>query len=234
MKKTFYLFLLAAAPIVFNSCNSDDEEDNFVLKENSVYITNGGTTQIQFSGKLPSVKVANQFIATVNAQGLINAKHAGHTTATIGSKVIDIHVKGTNSLIDDICYEWGKGRQYVLSNTTFKDMELSSGTDYDTYMGLKTLGNTTNVIYGYLFAKNQDKLETVKLLVHKNYLSSLTDFLKERFYMAKYTNVIGNMLVGAAGFDSDDPTTATSGVTIGINPSYSNYYEVTIIPYTEK
>ena len=52
--------------------------------------------------------------------------------------------------------------------------------------------------------------------------------------MAKYTNVIGNMLVGAAGFDSDDPTTATSGVTIGINPSYSNYYEVTIIPYTEK
>ena len=33
MKKTFYLFLLAAAPIVFNSCNSDDEEDNFVLKE---------------------------------------------------------------------------------------------------------------------------------------------------------------------------------------------------------
>ena len=101
-------------------------------------------------------------------------------------------------------------------------------------MGLKTLGNTPIVIYGYLFAKNQDKLETVKLLVHKNYLSSLTDFLKERFYMAKYTNVIGNMLVGAAGFDSDDPTTATSGVTIGINPSYSNYYEVTIIPYTEK
>ena len=233
MKNFFYL-LLAVLPLAIVSCG-DEEDDDFILQSSFVEVVNGGATgQIQFTGSLPKVNVANSFIATVDERGRVTAKHAGHTVAYVGGKTVDIYVKGTNSLIGDICYEWGKGKQYIFSKTTFTDFQKSNSNTYDMYIGMKVYSNQPIVMYGYGFTKNQDKLETVSILVHKSYSSNLASFIKERFYMVEYTDVIGSMLTGMAGLDSDDQKSATSIVTIATTSEYPNYYMVMIMPYQPK
>lgn len=234
MKKYFYLFLLASAPFMFTSCSDDDDE--FTLQSSSVEVVNGSSGQIQYAGNFPSVKVANSFIATVDKNGRVAGKHAGHTVAYVGNKVVDINVKGTNSLIGDICYEWGKGKQYVLSKTTYTDFKktnLSSST-YDTYTAVKTYNNQLLVGYSYLFTKNQDKLESASVFVHKSYASNLSAFLNERFYLVEHTDVIGSLLTGAVGIDSDDTKSATAMVTVATSADYPNHYVVVIMPYQNK
>lgn len=239
MKKKYLLYIaLFSAITTFQSCGSDDEDDNSSVPfsiVNSEGVGVGETKQLYFEGKIKSVQVANDFIANVDKNGRITGKHAGITEAIFNNSTkMRIWVNGKETFIGDMWFDWGVNQNEAEFGYGSGGWSYVPGDTQDMMMSYKYLGNVPVVVYGYGFSKNTQKLESATLIVHRNYIDQLAEFLKERFYMVEYQQFVSNYYIGFSGLDSDTPEKATTIVSVMATTQYPNYVQVMFMPYSGK
>lgn len=233
----FYIPLLTII-MVFQSCSSDDEDDNSsvpfsIVSSEGVGV--GETKQLYYEGKIKSVQVANDFIATIDKSGRVTGKHAGITEIVFNNSVkMRIWVTGKESFIGNMWFDWGVNQNEASFGDSSGGWTYVSGSSQDMMMSYKYIGSTPAVVYGYGFSKSTQKLESATLIVHRNYIDQLAEFLKERFYMVEYQQFVSNYYIGFSGLDSDIPEKATTIVSVMAATQYPNYVQVMFMPYSAK
>lgn len=239
MKKIFWLYIaLLSAMITFQSCGSDEEDENLSVPfsiVSSVGVGVGETKQLYYEGKIMSVQVSNDFIATVDKNGRITGKHAGITEAIFNNTAkMRIWVNGKESFIGDMWFDWGVNQNEANFGYGSGGWSYVQGNTQDMMMSYKNIGGVPAVVYGYGFSKSTQKLESATLIVHRNYIDQLAEFLKERFYMVEYQQFVNNYYIGFSGLDSDTPEKATTIVSVMATTQYPNHVQVMFMPYSAK
>lgn len=237
MNKLF-LYLAMLLPLAFVSCGSDDEGEESSVPfsiSNSQGVGIGETKQLYYEGKIKSVQVANDFIATTDKNGRVTGKHAGITEIIFNNSVkMRIWVTGKETFIGNMWFDWGVNQTEAVFGDGSGGWSYVQGNTQDMMMSYKNIGGVPIVVYGYGFSKSTQKLESATLIVHRNYIDQLAEFLKERFYMVEYQQFVSNYYIGFSGLDSDNPEKATTIVSVMATTQYPNHVQVMFMPYTAK
>lgn len=159
--KKLALMLVMALPFVFASCGDDKEEVNVTLDQTSVDINFGGTATVKASEKGCVWSSSNDFVATVDNNGVIKAEHAGTATITASkdgsTATCEVTVKATNNNFNLPILDWGATMATVKSKVTGLTLAREDAT---------TLVYTTNgefPIYVYGFANDALKASTLSV-----------------------------------------------------------------------
>ena len=239
MKKVFwYYIVLLTITMTIQSCGSDDKDINSSVSfsiVNSEGVGVGEAKQLHYEGTIKSVHVANDFIATIDMNGRITGKHAGITEAIFNNSTkMRIWVNGNETFIGDMWFDWGVNQNEANFGYGSGGWSYVQGNTQDMMMSYKNIGGVPAVVYGYGFSKSTQKLESATLIVHRNYIDQLAEFLKERFYMVEYQQFVSNYYIGFSGLDSDAPEKATTIVSVMATTQYPNHVQVMFMPYSGK
>ncbi|MDE6010957.1 MAG: Ig-like domain-containing protein [Muribaculaceae bacterium] len=164
--KKFFLLLLAALPFVMTSCGDDDEPE-MTLNKSEITLNYGATdNSLKCNLKNPVWGSSNEFVATVDGDGKVTARHEGTAkiTATAGGQTASavVTVKATNNNFRMPILSFGQTKEQIASQMKAWEADgvfpltLSDDTD-----ALAYLPKGLNPGYGYNFKNN--KLYTASL-----------------------------------------------------------------------
>lgn len=229
MKKIFAMMAIAAmASGLFTSCSSDD--DDLALSESSVTLKSDETKTLKASGSVNTWKSENEFVATVDASGVVTAKHVGETyivaSGNGGTVTCKVTVEGKYEYyIEPLCKRGAtKSDVKKFERRTLK----SESNDVLIYTGESSAVSTVTYTFD-----DSGKLNFISVLLpHYNSTTLaklLTNFLLERY---QYVSKIEDAYAFMDGYNTAD---ATKFVYLESSPSgYKKYMRVIYAPYEKE
>lgn len=229
MKKILRMMIIMAMGIgTFASCSSDEEE-SVTLSSRTVTMKCDETKTLKATGNVNTWTSENEFVATVDRNGIITAGHVGETNIVAsgnnGSAMCKVTVEGKyNYYIEPLCKK-GVKKSDVKK---YESRKLKSETDNSLlYNGENSM--VTGV--GYSFDDSGELKMAIAIVPHDNSTTlagHLSNFLLERYkYAAKLDETYSYM-------DANRLADATKVVYVQIAPNgYTNYATVTYVPYSE-
>ena len=186
MKKTFRLVGLMGLAVVsygLASCGGDGDSDGGLsITPSSVVMHYEETKQLK-SEDATKWRSDNDFVATVDQNGLVTAEHVGRTQIKASndknSATCEIIVEPVYNLFDDPLLNWGASMKSIQSSESHEALELSSS-DVLAYNYTK---NSTGCIVLYNFKNN--KLESVFALLNRS------DYVKAGYYLLERYQPVG-------------------------------------------
>lgn len=213
--KKLIIMLVAMLPFLFVGCSDEDKKNEVNTEPVSLYVDD--TYKIPMDITPSSVLSENEFIATIENDGVVSGEHVGETNVLInGEYNVPVEVKGKYNLIEDPITDWGCSASYIKENQ-------KQGTLYseDEDMIIYTDCGDAEML-GYMM--EDGKLRSVGFIISTSYSSEVTNFLTERFFMIPYD--LGDYTLGGANaYNVDDATTFAY-----IQVSSVNYYTVLYVP----
>lgn len=150
--KKFALMLALALPLSLASCG-DDNEGSISLDQTNVSLDYGKTLELKASEKSGVWASSNDFVATVDQKGKVEAKHEGTAKITVSkngaSASCVVTVVATNNTFNTIT-TWGATVAEVKANIPADLVLLVDKTDQLLY----TLAGNAYPWYGFQFKNN--------------------------------------------------------------------------------
>lgn len=184
MKKV--VFLLGAVLTLFSGCSKEEDKLITLLSsEKTLYY--GDEYQIEATSNTPILYSSeDEFHANVSESGLVTAMFVGETHIVLSNgkdtKKVLITVKAKSNLYPEPYLEFGISRSSFITKYGTPDSETEDGLLYEDY------SNASPAIM-YLFDEN-NKLESVGVLVKTAYSSNLGTFLGERYLLVDEEDLI--------------------------------------------
>lgn len=197
--KKFAILLAAALPFVFAACGDDNDENSKLTIENAPLTLNyDDDFELKASEKNVSWSSSNDFVATIDAKGKVEAKHEGTVVITAtkdGNKATcTIEVKATNNNFVLPILTWGATMEQVkgaVPNTLHLEISVGSTLAYN------TPGNPDNYpFYVYEFNSNGLNASSLSVSTDTDEELDLEDFLDQRYKAIEETEA-GYLYVNA-------------------------------------
>lgn len=129
--KKFAMIMALALPLAFASCGDDNNDNTVSLDKTSVTLDYGQTETLKASEKNGNWASSNEFVATVDKDGKIEAKHEGRATITYlkngASASCTVTVNATNDNFNTIL-TWGATPAQIKAGIP-DDLQLLSEKD---------------------------------------------------------------------------------------------------------
>lgn len=148
--KKFAMIMALALPLAFASCGDDNDEKVLTLDQTAVTLNYGQSQKVKASENGATWGSSNEFVATVNDKGEIQAKHVG--TATISATkdgstakcVVTVNATNDNFATYTL---WGATVAQVKANASSDLVLLTDTADALMY----TNANNAYPWYGFIF-----------------------------------------------------------------------------------
>lgn len=175
------LFLLPVLVFLFlYGCSSDDENTKLSLNKSAVTLNYKTTEQLEASGKVEWTS-ENDFVASVNENGVIEGKHVGKTfiVASNGTEEVKCAVEVTPkyNIYREPILDFGITKEELKGR---ENRELLS----ETSTAIKYRGNSGSAASEIAYAFKNDKMNGAGALLKSSYSSVIMDFLVERYQAA--------------------------------------------------
>ena len=175
------LFLLPVLVFLFlYGCSSDDENTKLSLNKSAVTLNYKTTEQLEASGKVEWTS-ENDFVASVNENGVIEGKHVGKTfiVASNGTEEVKCAVEVTPkyNIYREPILDFGITKEELKGR---ENRELLS----ETSTAIKYRGNSGSAASEIAYAFKNDKMNGAGALLKSSYSSVIMDFLIERYQAA--------------------------------------------------
>lgn len=179
------LFLLPVLVFLFlYGCSSDDENTKLSLNKSTVTLNYKTTEQLEASGKVEWTS-ENDFVASVNENGVIEGKHVGKTfiVASNGTEEVKCVVEVTPkyNIYREPILDFGITKEELKRK---ENRELLS----ETSTAIKYRGNSGSAASEIAYAFKNDKMNGAGALLKSSYSSVIMDFLVERYQAAFQEN----------------------------------------------
>lgn len=179
MKKV--LFLLPILVFLFlYGCSSDDDNTKLSLNKSTVTLNYKTTEQLEATGKVEWTS-ENDFVASVNENGVVEGKHVGKTfiIASNGTEEVKCAVEVTPkyNIYREPILDFGITKEELKGR---ENRELLS----ETSTTIKYRGNSGSAASEIAYAFKNGKMNGAGALVKSSYSSIVMDFLIERYQAA--------------------------------------------------
>lgn len=206
-RKNLLLLVLATFSVcLFVSCGGDDGDAASEAKEAEKVID---TTPItMYPGDMHTIQGAdtitssNQFVA-LSSKNVVKAWHVGQASLLVNSKVtIPVTVLPKYNLYDGPICKWGCDMDYIRNN------QKQGTRDEKTVSGKYVISYTNaGAASGLAYTFENGKLASILAAVSTKYVSQLTDFLLERYYLVPGYEGEKNYFMGTDNTDINAATT---------------------------
>lgn len=175
------LFLLPVLAFLFlYGCSSDDDNAKLSLNKSTVTLNYKTTEQLKASGKVEWTS-ENDFVASVNENGVIEGKHVGKTfiVASNGTEEVKcaVEVAPKYNTYSEPILDFGITKAELKGR---ENRELLS----ETSTTIKYRGNSGSAASEIACAFKDGKMNGAGALVKSSYSSVIMDFLIERYQAA--------------------------------------------------
>ena len=213
MKKVIFALMSLAAffSLTFSSCSKDDDETPLTISQTSLTMVRGDTLTITTNQK-STFSSEKPFVATVSADGKIEAKHVGQTvvTATSGgqTKECSVTVNPSYNLYKEPILDFNLTKNDIKSQET-RPLEE----DRDTVL---VYTDKKTYLMHYSFDAQTSKLKSVSYgMPNISYAQSsvLTDFLTERYQAIDVKNNVSYFI----NSDNVDDASMIVSMTLSVN-----------------
>lgn len=208
--------------IAFTSCEKEDKKDIIQMDvlEKKMYSTD--TYQIQATSIADiTYAVENRYHADVSEEGLVTARFVGETEITLSngedSKNIKVIVEPRHTVYDEPDIEFGETKKSIISKFGNPHLEGEFVMVYDEYST-----NAPRLIIVF----DDGKVSVYSVMVKSSLISSLEDFLQERYMLYEEEALEGDPSI--TFINSLDITTATR--IIGMELPVSEQLQVVYAP----
>ena len=232
MKKVsfFGIIMMCVMGVVSTSCGDDKSDDSpttLSINPSSVSLYYEDTQQLSASGAT-SWSSENEFVAKVDAKGLVTANHVGSTNiqASNGNAMgrCSVTVKPKYNCYDTPLLNWGSSPSAISTAET----HAKSSSNNSNYLYYEYTNGTTNAIVQYIFKENS--LSGINVIASYSDYARIGLYLIER-YQPFYKDDNDNYYF----IDTMDINTAKSIVVLSTTKiSGSNVTLVTYMPNTQK
>ena len=197
MKFWSILLLMAVSLPLFNSCGSDDDDNNDGVDVTPISIYSDEEKTITGA---KSISSSNDFVTLINGN-TVKGYHVGNASLTVnGNKTIPITVLPKYHLYDDPVCNWGCDANYVKSHQKQGTISSKSTNDMIAY---ENAGAASYLIYSF---KN-GILSSVGAVVSTNYTSQYSSYLSERYMMIPYYKGEDTYFIGADALELEKANT---------------------------
>ena len=182
MKKTTIVMLFVAVlGLSITSCSKDDDvpEPNVVLSTTNIMMYYEQTKKLT-AENATSWRTENDFVATVDENGLVTGGHVG-TTRIIASNrsssaTCNVTIQPRYNLYDSPILDWGASMSEIRNKETHENMSMSSTTSL-AYFYNKSTDNPVVVLYSF----ENGKLDYASVILKWNTFASAVNHLVERY-----------------------------------------------------
>ena len=216
MKKILLMLAMMLPMAMFTACSKDDEEKESV-DTTPISLLVDDTHRIEMNITPSKVSSENNFVASIDENGVVEGNHVGNTNVSINDKyTIPVEVKGNYHLYDDPVTEWGCSTSYIKEN----QKQGSLKTEDSDAIVYENCGNAEMITY--LFENG--KLNGVGVILNSSYTDEVALHLKERYMFITETN---NVIMGVNSYKKELATTIAT-ITLSDN---LRYWVVIYMPY---
>lgn len=194
------ILVMAAVCIGFVSCGDDDDAIEEIVEDKTVKLsTKDVTIYSDETYPLSAVnakfyKTSDDFVAEVDANGVIKGKHVGRAKIVAynetSSATCNIYVNPRYNLYDTPILDWGASKSAIIKKETHTNIDLKPMEDMVSYNYSKN-GKTFLLIYSF---KN-DKLTYIAMTAPLSLYPNLADYLLERYYPIGTSNSDGDYMI---------------------------------------
>jgi len=185
MKKIFLFLLLGVCASFLTACGGDDSNDTPLTVTPGLVSLNYKDTKQLSAPDATKWTSEDEFVASVDQKGLVEAKHVGVTkiVASNGSSMgtCNVVVSPLYKLYDTPILEWGATKSDIKAAETH---QLSS--EDDDALGYLYENGTISTAVIYLFENGA--LKSANALMNKNYFANHGLYLIERYQPAAYND----------------------------------------------
>ena len=207
--KLLPLMLLFIASFFTTSCSNNDDEPDLSIPSTQTLLV-GESFNLGFEGAWTS---SDEFVASVDNNGIIKANHVGKCTISYGKNSCLVKVDATSNFMEEPLCEWGMNKSTVISICGKNYQTNGNSIAYST-----GVSKTPLIMYSF----TNDKLIGSAIAVSTNYIESAIIFLKERY---KYLGIDDGTYYFINGSTLEKSTTA-----ISLSLLNSNYWSIVYIP----
>ena len=183
MKKTTIVTLFVAVlGLSITSCSKDDDvpEPNVVLSTTNIVMYYEQTKKLT-AENATSWRTENDFVATVDKDGLVTGGHVGTTKiiASNGSSsaTCNVTIQPRYNLYDSPILDWGASMSTIRNKETHEYVPASSSSSSLVYNFSHDTDNPCLVMYAF----EDGELYWITLFLKWNYFSYAVDYLLERY-----------------------------------------------------
>ena len=180
----YALCALCAMPLISSCSDDDDDNDSFSVNPSSVSLNSLDTEQLTTDdGRIVTWSTSDDFVATVDDNGLLKAVHVGEASVTAtdskgATAVVSVTVEPKHNLYVEPCVKWGISKD-VLKGIDKREIV----TDDDDALLLEAGGSAMRILYTF----KDGALNAAAVSVSLAYSSTLAEFLFERYeYLGQY------------------------------------------------
>lgn len=182
--KKFILMMAVALPMAFASCGDDNDTEIITLDQTSVSLEYDKEVKVKASEKNCNWISDNEFVATVDNDGKIEAKHVGTCviTATKGkaSEHCTVTVTATNNNFTIPVLLFGQNKAAIKTAVAAQNLEnLQVYADSDEVLSYTT--GTYYPFYIYSFEKNVLDASALVVTEEMDETLDLEEFLDQRY-----------------------------------------------------
>ena len=226
MKKLKLFILLSICTSLFVSCSNESEKNQLVINPTSINCYFNEETQINVvSGQNASYQSGDDYVATVNENGVVKAKHIGNTDIIVSSgnekAICKINVKEKYHLFDEPKLDWTLTKSDILAQygqvTTSESYKKS-------YLHMEIVVKTGMSITYIISQQGDGTLSGLYYQMDPNYYSAeeVVGFVYERY---TYVTETAGEHVFIKGRDTEN-----YDAMISVGVSQENKYRITYLP----
>lgn len=183
MKKTTIVMLFVAVlGLSITSCSKDDDvpEPNVVLSTTNIVMYYEQTKKLT-AENATSWRTENDFVATVDKDGLVTGGHVGTTKiiASNGSSsaTCNVTIQPKYNLYDSPILDWGASMSEIRNKETHENMTTASTSTSLAYLYNNSTDNPVIALYSF----ENGKLDLASVILKWNTFSSAVNHLLERY-----------------------------------------------------
>ncbi|MDR2118769.1 MAG: Ig-like domain-containing protein [Tannerellaceae bacterium] len=233
MKQIIFILAAVVLSLVLGGCEKDEEKHtpdiiSLNISEKTLYYKD--EYQIEAASKSAITYTSeNEYHAEVSKTGLVTARFVGETNVLLSNiednKTFKVIVKPKSSLYPEPDVKFGDTKSSITAKFGTPDSETSSVIGYDNSKGIGyTDYSNTAPILMFLFDE-ANKLTSYGVMVKVAYLSTLADFLSERYLIVTRSEEDRYWFIN--GLDTN-----TAAMAIGLEVYNTSYLRVIYIPNT--
>ena len=212
-EKKILLLLIFIGVVLLSACSDKDEPKIHIPTNMNLSV--GSLFSVGVSGNWIS---SNEFVASVDKDGVIKAEHVGMCIISGEGKQCRVIVEPKSNFLNEPIIEWGISKSQLISKCGNDYKESGSAIGYIT-------NSTIAPITMYTF-DNNGKLSSSAIVVKTNYSTELVDFLTERYQP-----------IGMDGYDfyftnGYTPQKTSTVVGMSLYKYDKNYWVVLYMPYS--
>lgn len=212
-EKFLSLLIVFIVVTIFSAC-SDKENEPTISIPTSKSITVGTSFSLGLSDNWRS---SNEFVASVDGDGNVEAAHIGECTISNGKNSCKVTVTPKSTFIKEPIREWGISKSQLISKcgSDYKESGNSIG-----YISNSSIAPITM----YTFDSN-NRLSSSVIMVKTAYTSELVDFFTERY---QPVSVDGYDFYFTDGYTAQTISTA---VCLSLYKYNTDFWMVLYMPY---